>query len=47
MVAVTRANRSFLPGPADAMETGDILLVSTTRDGAELLRAQLEKTQGA
>ena len=47
VVAVTRAKRSFLPKAADAMEAGDILLVSATHETAELLRAQLERTQGA
>jgi len=40
--ALTRAGRAILPSPATALEAGDVLHVSATRQGMDALRGRLE-----
>ncbi|MBZ0169213.1 portal protein [Candidatus Methylomirabilis lanthanidiphila] len=45
-VALTRAGKAMLPGPEERLEAGDILHLSSTMDGIEMLRERLTMPQG-
>lgn len=43
VVSLTRAGRAILPSPADRVETGDVVLVSATRDGIEEMQRRITR----
>ena len=47
VVAITRAGRAILPAPTTLIETGDVLHLSATREGIEIVLRQLKKTREA
>ncbi|PKO21293.1 MAG: portal protein [Chloroflexi bacterium HGW-Chloroflexi-1] len=47
VVTITRAGRAILPPPAAQIEAGDVLHLSATREGIEVVRRQLKKTREA
>jgi trk system potassium uptake protein TrkA len=42
-ISLSRDGRAFLPGEDEPLQTGDILLVSATFEGAEAVRQQFKK----
>lgn len=46
-VSLTRAGRSRLPEPADRLQPGDILHVSATLEGIQIVQKRLELGEGA
>jgi trk system potassium uptake protein TrkA len=44
-VALTRAGRAILPSDEMLLEAGDVVLLSATADGIEVLRQQLSSAQ--
>jgi trk system potassium uptake protein TrkA len=43
VTALSRAGRATLPGPEIILNEGDVLLISATLEGAELIRKKIEK----